>query len=77
MSVDLIDTNVIIQLSVAFLVLSCSVFFINFYYLSLREMSSENALDLQYVHDSFQKSLKDDDDVIVDPYIEGYNELVK
>lgn len=40
-------------------------------------MSSENALDLQYVHDSFQKSLKDDDDVIVDPYIEGYNELVK
>ncbi|CAH2089816.1 unnamed protein product [Euphydryas editha] len=40
-------------------------------------MSSENALDLQYVYDSFEKSLKDDDDVIIEAYIDGYNELVK
>ncbi|XP_050352179.1 ceramide-1-phosphate transfer protein [Nymphalis io] len=40
-------------------------------------MSHENTLDLQYVYDSFQKSLKDDDDVIIEAYIEGYNELVK
>ncbi|XP_023939742.1 ceramide-1-phosphate transfer protein [Bicyclus anynana] len=40
-------------------------------------MSNEKNLDLEYVNESFQKSLKDDDDVIIDAYIDGYNELVK
>ncbi|CAH2232400.1 ceramide-1-phosphate transfer protein [Pararge aegeria] len=40
-------------------------------------MSNEKTLDLEYVNESFQKSLKEDDDVIIDAYIEGYNELVK
>ncbi|OWR50694.1 ceramide-1-phosphate transfer protein [Danaus plexippus] len=40
-------------------------------------MSNENTLNIQYVHESFQRSLKEDDDVIIDDYIEGYNELVK
>ncbi|XP_050682707.1 ceramide-1-phosphate transfer protein isoform X2 [Leptidea sinapis] len=40
-------------------------------------MSNENTLDLLYVHESFKKSLKDDDDVEIESYIDGYNELVK
>ncbi|XP_063386003.1 ceramide-1-phosphate transfer protein [Cydia fagiglandana] len=40
-------------------------------------MSNENTLDLHYVHQSFQRSLKEDDDVVVEAYIDGYNELVK
>lgn len=40
-------------------------------------MPNENTLDLEYVNESFQKSLKEEDDVIIDAYIEGYNELVK
>lgn len=40
-------------------------------------MSNENTLDLQYVHESFKNSLKEDDDVVIDSYIDGYNELVK
>ncbi|CAH0401456.1 unnamed protein product [Chilo suppressalis] len=40
-------------------------------------MSNENTLDLHYVHQSFQRSLKEDDDVVIEAYIDGYNELVK
>ncbi|CAH0713101.1 unnamed protein product, partial [Brenthis ino] len=40
-------------------------------------MSNENALDLQYVLESFQRSFKEDDDVIIGAYIDAYNELVK
>ncbi|CAH4029050.1 ceramide-1-phosphate transfer protein [Pieris brassicae] len=40
-------------------------------------MSNENTLDLHYVHECFQKSLKENDDVVIDAYIDGYNELVK
>ncbi|CAH2042692.1 unnamed protein product, partial [Iphiclides podalirius] len=40
-------------------------------------MSNENNLDLHYVHQSFQRSLKEEDDVIIEAYIDGYNELVK
>ncbi|XP_045501832.1 ceramide-1-phosphate transfer protein [Colias croceus] len=40
-------------------------------------MSNEHTLDLHYVHECFQKSLKEDDDVIIEAYIDGYNELVK
>jgi hypothetical protein len=32
---------------------------------------------LHYVHQSFQKSLKEDDDVVIEAYIDGYNELIK
>lgn len=40
-------------------------------------MTNKNTVDLSYVHESFQRSLKEDDDVIIEAYIEGYNELVK
>lgn len=40
-------------------------------------MSNEHTLNLQYVHERFQNSLKEDDDVIIDAYIDAYNELVK
>ncbi|XP_038211490.1 ceramide-1-phosphate transfer protein [Zerene cesonia] len=40
-------------------------------------MSNENTLDLNYVLECFQKSLKENDDVIIEAYIDGYNELVK
>ncbi|CAK1553085.1 unnamed protein product [Leptosia nina] len=40
-------------------------------------MSNENALDLKHVHECFQKCLQDVDDVIIEAYIDGYNELVK
>ncbi|XP_049877065.1 ceramide-1-phosphate transfer protein [Pectinophora gossypiella] len=40
-------------------------------------MSNDNNLDLHYVQQSFQRSLKEDDDVIIEAYIDGYNELVK
>lgn len=40
-------------------------------------MSKENALDLHHVHQSFQRSLKEEDDVVIEAYIDGYNELVK
>lgn len=40
-------------------------------------MSNENTLDLHYVHQSFQRSLKEEDDVVIEAYIDGYNELVK
>lgn len=40
-------------------------------------MSNDNALDLHYVQQSFQRSLKEEDDVVVEAYIDGYNELVK
>ncbi|XP_041984703.1 ceramide-1-phosphate transfer protein [Aricia agestis] len=40
-------------------------------------MSNEDTLDLIYVNECFKKSLKDDDDVIIEDYIDGYNELVK
>ncbi|CAG5043081.1 unnamed protein product [Parnassius apollo] len=40
-------------------------------------MSNENTLDLHYVHQCFQRSLKEEDDVIIEAYIDGYNELVK
>ncbi|XP_059059653.1 ceramide-1-phosphate transfer protein isoform X2 [Achroia grisella] len=39
-------------------------------------MSNENSLDLHYVHQSFQRSLKENDDVVIEAYIDGYNELV-
>ncbi|KPJ10430.1 Glycolipid transfer protein domain-containing protein 1 [Papilio machaon] len=40
-------------------------------------MSNEHTLDLHYVHQSFQRSLKEEDDVVIEAYIDGYNELVK
>ncbi|XP_068620487.1 ceramide-1-phosphate transfer protein [Battus philenor] len=40
-------------------------------------MSNENNLDLHYVQQSFQRSLKEEDDVVIEAYIDGYNELVK
>lgn len=40
-------------------------------------MSNVNTLDLQHVHQCFQRSLKEEDDVIIEAYIDGYNELVK
>ncbi|XP_063830853.1 ceramide-1-phosphate transfer protein [Ostrinia nubilalis] len=40
-------------------------------------MSNDNTLDLHYVQQSFQRSLKEDDDVVIEAYIDGYNELVK
>ncbi|XP_052755879.1 ceramide-1-phosphate transfer protein [Galleria mellonella] len=40
-------------------------------------MSNDNSLDLHYVHQSFQRSLKENDDVVIEAYIDGYNELVK
>lgn len=40
-------------------------------------MSHENNLDLHRVQQSFQRSLKEEDDVVIEAYIEGYNELVK
>ncbi|KAJ2948255.1 hypothetical protein O0L34_g7484 [Tuta absoluta] len=40
-------------------------------------MSNENTLDLHYVHQCFQRSLKEEDDVVIEAYIDGYNELVK
>ena len=33
--------------------------------------------DLQRVHDCFEKSLKDDDDILMDFYLEGFKELYK
>lgn len=47
------------------------------FYIILKEMSNENALDLHHVHQCFQRSLKEEDDVVIEAYIEGYNELVK
>lgn len=40
-------------------------------------MSNDNTLDLHYVQECFQKSLKENDDVFIETYIDGYNELVK
>ncbi|KAI8419795.1 hypothetical protein MSG28_008446 [Choristoneura fumiferana] len=40
-------------------------------------MSNQNTLDLHYVQQSFLRSLKEEDDVVVEAYIDGYNELVK
>lgn len=40
-------------------------------------MSNESNLDLRYVTECFRKSLKDEDDVIIEAYIDGYSELVK
>lgn len=40
-------------------------------------MSNDNTLDLHYVQQSFQRSLKEEDDVVIEAYIDGYNELVK
>lgn len=40
-------------------------------------MSNENNLDLHHVHQSFHRSLKEEDDVVIEAYIDGYNELVK
>ncbi|KOB73017.1 putative cytoplasm [Operophtera brumata] len=40
-------------------------------------MSNENHLDLNHVQQCFQRSLKEEDDVIIEAYIDGYNELVK
>lgn len=40
-------------------------------------MSNQNTLDLNYVHQSFQRSIKEEDDVGIEAYIDGYNELVK
>lgn len=40
-------------------------------------MSNDNTLDLRYVHQCFRNSLKEEDDVIIEAYIDGYNELVK
>lgn len=41
------------------------------------EMSSDNVLDLHHVHQCFQRSLKEEDDVVIEAYIDGYTELVK
>lgn len=40
-------------------------------------MSNEKALDLHHVHQCFQRSLKEEDDVVIEAYIDGYTELVK
>ncbi|GBP61982.1 Ceramide-1-phosphate transfer protein [Eumeta japonica] len=40
-------------------------------------MSNGHTLDLNYVQASFQRSLKEDDDVVIEAYIDGYNELIK
>lgn len=40
-------------------------------------MSHENNLDLHHVQQSFHRSLKEEDDVVIEAYIDGYNELVK
>ncbi|KAJ0173939.1 hypothetical protein K1T71_010085 [Dendrolimus kikuchii] len=40
-------------------------------------MSNDNTLNLHYVHQCFQRSLKEEDDVVIEAYIEGYTELVK
>lgn len=40
-------------------------------------MPDEITLDLSYIHDSFQRSLIDEGDVLMELYLEGYNELVK
>lgn len=45
--------------------------------LIVREMSNQNTLDLHHVQQSFHRSLKEEDDVVVEAYIDGYNELVK
>lgn len=38
---------------------------------------SVELFDLQVVHDHFKKSQKDDEDVYMDTYLEGFKELNK
>lgn len=40
-------------------------------------MSSVEKFDLEIVHDSFEKSLLGDEDIILDQYLRGFHELMK